>query len=416
MRFLRSVRAVVPALTLAALLAACGSTSSATGGSGAASSSGSGTSASSGATGSGSSGSSGSSGGMTPYQVAQARVAEFLKPPSSTLPVTSTLTVPKKKLTIAYTWCAQVVCASIAQGIQEAAKAIGANFVAEHHEDTASTVGTAFNNALAANPSMVLTSGDPEQWYASQAAQLKAKHVPLVAWSIPTGYESSPFSANLITNDDYYFQGVLEADYIAVQTHDAGKVLWEGVPQYPVLASESQGFNWEIKRVCPKCTVTSVDFSVQQLIAGDNVQATVTALQQHPGISWMAAAFGGLVTPQVANAVKAAGFGSLKAIEQAGTQSNFQMIAAHQLDAADIGLPTDYLGWLAVNDGLLALDGKAIPKFKPPAYTSIPGHPDVLVAGLPTQIITASDVPTGSAGFTPIPGFQSQFKKLWGLG
>jgi len=353
---------------------------------------------------------------MSAYQLAEARVAEFLKPPSATLPVTTTLTVPKKKLTIAYTWCAQVVCSSIATGIQQAASAIGASFVAEHDEDTASTLATAFNNALAINPSMVLTSGDPAQWYASQAATLNSKHIPLIAWSEPTGYESPPFTANLITNDDYYFDGILEADYIAVQTHDHGKILFEGVPQYPVLASEAAGFKSEIGKVCPKCQVTSIDFSVQQLIAGDNVASTVAALQKDPGITWLAAAFGGLVTPEVASAVKAAGFTKLQAIEQAGTQSNFQMIADHELDAADIGLPTDYLGWLAVNDGLLALDGKSIPKFPGPANTTVAGHPDVLVAGLPTEIITAADAPTGSAGFNPIPNFQAQFKKLWGLG
>jgi hypothetical protein len=126
--------------------------------------------------------------------------------------------------------------------------------------------------------------------------------------------------------------------------------------------------------------------------------------------------FGGLVTPQVASAVKSAGFGKLQAIEQAGTAANYEMIKAHSLDAADIGLPDAYLGWLAVNDGLLKLDGQTIPKFAQPANASIPGHPDILVAGLPTQILTAATAPSGSAGWTPIPNFQAQFEKLWGLG
>lgn len=404
----RKARMLAPVLGLALVTAACGSSAKTATGSGGSSTTAAAASPGSSAT--------TAAGGSSGYALAQARVAEFLQPPSSTLPVTTSLSAaPKKGLTIAYTWCAQVVCASIAQGIQEAATAIGANFVAEHHQDTASTVSAAFDNALGANPSMVLTSGDPEQWFDSQASTLTAKKIPLVAWSIPTGYETSPFTANLISNDDYFFDGVLEADYIAVQSQGNAKILFEGVPQYPVLASEASGFNYEIAQACPKCSVTSLDFSVQQLGAGDNVSATVSALQKTPGITWMAAAFGGLVTPQIASAVSAAGFGSLKAIEQAGTQSNFQMIANHQLDVADIGLPTSYLGWLAVNDGLLALSGQSIPKFTAPANTTIPGHPDILVSGLPTQIITAADAPTGSDGFNPIPGFQAQFQKLWGL-
>jgi ribose transport system substrate-binding protein len=356
------------------------------------------------------------SAGGSGYALAKARVAEFLKPPSSTLPVTTKVKVPSGKLNLAYTWCAQVVCATIATGVQQAAAALGAQFQAYHQVDTASTVSTAFTNALAANPSMVFTSGDPVQWFQSQLNQLNAKKIPVVGWSIPEAYHAPGFAANVITNDDYFFYGVLQADYVSVETNDNAHVLLESVPQYPVLATTSAGFEYEFKRACPKCTLTTDNFSVQQLIAGDNVAATVASLQKAPNTDWLVGTFGGLITPQVASAVKAAGFTKLKAIEASGTASNYQMIKTHNLDAADVALPSDYLGWLAVNDGLLALDGKKVPQFKQPANTSIPGHPDILVAGLPTQILTAADAPTSSAGYTPVPNFQAKFKALWGLG
>ena len=400
MRHSRKVRIVVPILAAILLLAACGSSKKAS----TAGTSGSGTAVGS------------SSGGGAGLALAKARVAEFLKTPSPTLPVTTSLKVPSSKVKIAYTWCAQVVCTAIAAGAQQAATALGGSLLAFHHEDTASTVSAAFTNAITADPSMVLTSGDPVQWFQSQLNQLQSKKVPVVGWSIPEAYHAPGFTANVITNDDYFFYGVLMADYVSAETNGDAHVLLESVPQYPVLATTSAGFNYEFKRACAKCTVTTDNFSVQQLIAGDNVSATVSSLQKNPDTDWLVGTFGGLVTPQVASAVKSAGFGKLQAIEASGTSSNYEMIKAHNLDAADVALPSDYLGWLAVNDGLLALDGKTVPQFKQPANTSIPGHPDILVAGLPTQILTAADAPTGSAGYTPIPNFQEQFKKLWGLG
>ena len=343
-------------------------------------------------------------------------MAEFLKPPSATLPVTSTVTVPKGQLKIAYTWCAVVVCTEIAAGIQSAAQALGAQFVPFHHQDTASTVGTAFTNALSANPSMVLTSGDPVQWYQQQLNQLNAKHVPVVAWSIPEAYHAPGFTANLISNDDYFFQGMLEADYVAVQTHGHANVVLESAPQYPVLATQSAGFNYEFPKVCPGCQVTTDNFSVPQLVSGANVTATVSTLQKDPKADWLVATCACLISQQLATAISNAGFTGLKAIESDGVAANYQMMRNHQLIAADIALAEHYLGWLAVNDGLLAMDGKPVPKFPAPPNTTVPGHPDVLVSGLPIQILTPSDVPGPNQVYTPVPNYQAQFKKLWGLG
>jgi len=350
------------------------------------------------------------------YKMAEERVAEFLNPPSSTLPVTTTLTVPKRPLKIAYVWCAQVVCTEIAAGIQEAAKVLGAQFLAFHQQDTASTVSTAFTNALSAHPSVVFTSGDPPQWYQSQLSQLNAEHVPVIAWSIPENYHPAGFGANLITNDDYFFQGMLEADYVAVKTHDHANVILESVPQYPVLATQSAGFNYEFPKVCPGCQETTDNFSVSQLASGANVSATVSTLQKDPKANWLVATCACEITPELSTAIDNAGFKSLKAIESDGVAVNYQMMKNHQLIAADIALAEHYLGWLAVNDALLALDGKTIPKYPPPPNTTVPGHPDVLVAGLPIQILTPSDVPNPNQVYTPIPNYKSDFEKLWGLG
>jgi ribose transport system substrate-binding protein len=397
---------LVALVALSLALAACSSSGSSGTSPGSSPSSSSGTSSSSPAS------SASTSAAMT---LAKERVAEFSKPPSATLPVTTSVKAPKN-LTIAFTWCAQVVCTSIASGIQQAAQALGAKFEAFHHDDTASTVSAAFDNAIATNPSMVLTSGDPQQWYQSQLNELAAKKIPVVAWSLPSAYHSPGIAANIISNDDYFFEGVLEADYVAVQSNDSGTFLLESAPQYPVLATQSAGFMYEISRVCPSCTIVTDNFSVDQLASGANVAATVNTLQKNPNTSWLVATCGCLITQQLATAVKSAGFTNLKAIEADGTAANYQLIVTHQLVVADIALAEQYLGWLAVNDGLVAASGKTVPTYTSPAYTTIPGHPDIQVSGLPIQILTAADISNPNTVYDPIPGYQKQFEKLWGLG
>jgi ABC-type sugar transport system substrate-binding protein len=354
--------------------------------------------------------------GLSGLALAKARVAEFSKAPSPNLPTTTPVTIPKKGIKIAYTWCAQVVCTAIAAGAAAAAKAIGGTFVGYHHEDTASTVSTAFTDAITGGADMVLTSGDPVQWFQSQLNTLNSKKVPVVAWSIPEPYHATGFAANVISNDDYYFNGVLEADYVAAQTNGHAHVLLESIPQYPVLATQSAGFEAEFAQVCKGCTVTVDNFSVPQLASGANVAATVSSLQKNTNTNWLAATCACLISQPLATAIKAAGFGSLKAVEADGTSTNYQLMKTHQLVYADLALAEPYLGWLAVNDGLLALDGKTVPAFKAPPLSTIPGHPDAQVAGLPIQFLTAADITNPNTPYDPIPGYQAKFLKLWGLG
>ena len=348
----------------------------------------------------------------TGLALARARVAAYSKNPK-TIGITQKVPVPKH-LKIAYVQCAEVVCTVIGQGIKEAAAALGATYVSYIDQDTASTVATAMQNAVQSKPSMVLTSGDPTQWYQSSLNKLKAAHIPLVAWSLPLGYRpGGGVTVNLITNDDYYFQGVLMADWAAVKTNGKAHVLFLGVPQYPVLATEALGVTQEFARICPKtCKVTSLNFTVAQLLAGAHIPAAVAALQKNSSINYMIAAFGGLL-PGMYSALNNAGFGKLQAISQAGTSANYQLILSHQTQAADVGLPTEYLGWRAVDAGLRAIAKQNIGQFPTQPYTSISGHPNILVAGIPTSFLTTANIKNANLPWNPVAGFKAQFKKLW---
>ena len=149
-----------------------------------------------------------------------ARVEAFSQPVTE-LPLSTPIAVePGKKLF--YVQCGVPACAEIAVGLEAAAEAAGWEYETASHQDTPDTVASAFDAAIAAEPDVVMTSGNPREWFAPQLATLEEMGMPVVAWSMPEAYEPGDgIDVNLLTNDDYYFYGVLMADYAAVNDDNA---------------------------------------------------------------------------------------------------------------------------------------------------------------------------------------------------
>lgn len=342
-------------------------------------------------------------------ELAQARLDEFSKVLSD-LSITETVNAPQG-LKIAYVQCSVPVCESIKQGIQEAVDAIGGTLKVFTHSDTADTVQAAFEAAVQYGPSMVLTSGNPRAWFEVSLAELNKNNIPVVAWSMPEPYQTEGLAANLVTGDDYYFNGVLMADYVVAKTSGQANVLFLNIPQFPVLALESEGFKSEVASVCPECKLTSLDFTVEQLIAGEHISAAVSEFQKDPSINFLVTGFGDMLLG-VPDALKGIGV-SVPAISQAGTPLNYQMIVDGSLQVADIGLPSGFLGWRAIDAGLRAIAGQSTGVFAPRPFSTISGHPDIAISGVPLKILEASDLADPTVAWSGIDGYKALFTSLW---
>jgi ABC-type sugar transport system substrate-binding protein len=414
-RTLIATAAVVSVLTAAACSSSSGQSSSNS--STSSTSSSAAVSTSSSATASGSAAAATGS-GVSP--IAAERVAAFTahsQPLAETTPVTI-----KKPLTIAYMQCVQTVCEQIGQGLQEAAAAIGAKFLRFTHQDTPETVQQAAVDALQANPSMILFSGDPTQWFAAQLKEMNARHIPTIAWSEPGGFTPPGISANLLNSDDYYFLGVLEADWVAAKDGAGSQTLLLNVPAYPVLQTAGEGYVNELKTVCPSCSETTLNFTVDDVVSGSVATAVVAALQKQPKTKEIVGTFGGLITQQLAQAVHNAGFNSVKAISASGTSSNYQLIQQGDLQEADIALPSGFLAWRAIDVGLRLIAGQSVSASNSrPALADIPGYPDIYAGGVPQEYVTKAQMPSGAITsvnqlWSPSLNYQAQFEKLWGVG
>ena len=342
--------------------------------------------------------------------MAAERVAAFLQP-STALPLSTPVKVEKGKK-LFYVQCSVSACAEINVGIEAAAKAAGWEYESASHQDTPETVASAFDAAIAAKPDVVLTSGNPREWFAPQLATLKEQGIPVVAWSMPEGYEPGDgVDVNLLSQDDYYFYGVLMADYASLNSPNKN-ILFVGLPTFPVLSTVQQGFEDEIAAVCPECKVDVTEVAVTDL--GTNLPGIVVSkLQANPDLDHIVYAFRGMLFG-VPDAIEAAGLGKqATAISQAGGPMNFSFIKAGQHQVAEVGLASELMGWRAVDAAARILAGEGPGRAETPALAVIAGHPDILSGGLPLQILEADSIVDPTTLWPGVAGFQDLFTSLW---
>ena len=190
-------------------------------------------------------------------------------------------------------------------------------------------------------------------------------------------------------------------------------MLFLNIPQFPVLGLEGDGFTTEMAAVCVDCKVTSLEFTVEQLIAGEHISAAVSEFQKDPEINFLVTGFGDMLLgmPEALGAIDI----DVPAISQAGTPANYQLIADGSLQVADVALPTGLLGWRAIDAGLRAIAGQSPGEFARRPLTEIEGHPDINIAGIPLAILEQGSIADPTISWPAIDDYQGKFKALWGL-
>ncbi len=348
-------------------------------------------------------------------ETANARVEAF-RQPQGALPISEPLAEAPTGKTVAYIQCGVPVCAEINTGIEGAAAKLGMVLEVYTHDDTPENVAAAWQAAVDSSPDVVLASGNPREWFADQLAALEAAETPVIVWSLPEGYEpGAGLTANLLSVDDYYFYGVLMADYAVSQTSGEGTIVFFGLPAFPVLATLEQGFTEEMARVCPDCAVENISIDLAALGAGEVPSQVVSTLQATPDASHLVFAFGGMLFG-VPEGMADAGI-DVPAVSQAGGPLNFGFIAADNVQTAEIGLASEFLGWRAMDAAARALAGQPVGRAETPDVAVIDGHPDILNAGLPLQILESDDMgfmaDDPSALWPGVEGFQDLYGELW---
>ncbi len=352
--------------------------------------------------------------GESPADIALARVEALSQPVTELDLGPAPASIPENK-TVFYITCSVPVCAEIGSGVEEAVAALaskGWTIKTTSHQDTPDTVAAAFDAAIAAKPDVVMTSGNPREWFQTQLDTLESMNIPVVSWSIPEPFEpGSGIAVNILSGDDYFYYGVVMADYAYANSPNKN-ILFVGLPVFPVLSLVQDGFKAEIELICPECTVKFQEIGLADL--GTNLPGQmVSALQADPNLDFIAYAFGGMMFG-VPEALEAAGLvDQAKAVSQAGSPMNFQFIADGKHQTGEFALASGLLGWRAVDIAITLFTDGTISKS--PAVEGIFDKTDIGLNGLPRQILTQPTVKDPTALWPGIEGFQELFKQRWGL-
>ena len=92
--------------------------------------------------------------------------------------------------------------------------------------------------------------------------------------------------ANAYANDEQ--MGKVLADFFVSDSKGKGNVVIEHVPAYPILEGFTDGFQAEVKELCPDCKVKIQDITIPDLVAGKVPSVMVSALRSNPDADYVA--------------------------------------------------------------------------------------------------------------------------------
>ena len=91
--------------------------------------------------------------------------------------------------------------------------------------------------------------------------------------------------ANAYANDDQ--MGRVLANWFIVDSNGKGNALIEHVPAYPILGGFTDGFQAQVKELCPDCKVKIQDITIPDLTAGKVPSVMVSALRSNPDADYL---------------------------------------------------------------------------------------------------------------------------------
>ena len=203
--------------------------------------------------------------------------------------------------------------------------------------------------------------------------------------------------ANAYENDEQ--MGKVLADFFVSDSKGKGNVVIEHVPAYPILDGFTDGFQAEVKALCPDCKVKIQEITIPDLTAGKVPSVMVSALRSNPDADYVAFDVGPFAAGIDAALASAGLSNKVKVIGQAADEAG--------IAALKTGKQTAWTGFDPVYSTYVMMDAM---------FRDSLGMPiDAEASGLQTtQILTKDNVGDISTWSEPKDAL-NQFKALWGL-
>jgi len=344
---------------------------------------------------SGSGGSAGTSAGTGVSAAAKAAYAAAIARPAKitiTTPVGKPIPAGK---TISFISCGQPTCIHLGQALTQADDVLGWKTVVINTDGSVQQISAAWKQVASSATDGVVATGFNRVIFDSSLQALKAKGVPVVecCTTDPPGN-----GITLMEAQPTQSLPVSKAWAAAVAVDSGGKadVLYADVPAFAIQEPLKTGFSAYLKQYCQACAVTNIEIPLTA-IGANAPNLIVSALRAHPDIKYLISSTGGL-TVGLPAALKAAGLGSVKILDQAPSLQGYEYIATGE-QSLTVNFPTNESMWQATDTFARVFTGPSIaPDEVPPQYWAT----------------VSSNLPSTSTYFPNVANYQSQFEALWG--
>jgi ribose transport system substrate-binding protein len=292
----------------------------------------------------------------------------------------------------------------VADGLAEAAKAIGWNFRVIDGRGEVEGRGQALGQAIALKPQGIVVNGFDAKEQQTLVDQANAQGIAVVGWhagATPGPLEKPKLFVNVTTPAEDTAQA---AAYLAIASSDgkAGVIIFTD-SAFTIALAKSNAMADVIKQ-CKTCQLLETRIQSLGSATKDMPQVTASLLQKY-GKKWTYSLgindlyFDGMVPSLTAAGIKPSG--QLYNISAGdGSTSAYQRVRSNQYQYATIPEPLNLQGWQLIDELNRAFAGE-----KPSGFTS------------PVHIVTHENVEFDGGKnslFDPDNGYRDQYKKIWG--
>jgi len=204
--------------------------------------------------------------------------------------------------------------------------------------------------------------------------------------------------ANAYENDEQ--MGKVLADFFVSDSKGKGNVVIEHVPAYPILDGFTDGFQAEVKALCPDCKVKIQEITIPDLTAGKVPSVMVSALRSNPDANYVAFDVGPFAAGIDAALASAGLSQKVKVIGEAADEAGIAALKS--------GKHTAWTGFDPVYSTYVMMDAM----FRDSLGMPIDQKASALQT---TQILTKDNVGSVGATWGEPKDALDQFKKLWGM-
>ncbi len=290
-----------------------------------------------------------------------------------------------------------------AEGVEQAAKAVGWTTVQYNGMGTDSGKITAFENALATHPSGIVLIAIDQHIVSAPMAQARAAGIPVVSTLAGNVQGTNAGQVYADLSGDDVATGLAVGDWIvanAAKTHTQANIIRFEYPINNTVIHRDQGIT-EALSACSSChVVDTVQYSSANL---QGLTASVApAVETHPNVNYIVIDVGAYATYLVA-AIQALGGNFAKQIKVLGfdcVPDQIAHIRSGVVEAACDGQASEYSGWAAVDELNRAFH-----------------HQPALKEIVPSMLITKSSPAsvTNATGFDAGFNFAADWKAFWGI-